>query len=229
MHKNGYTSLPGGFDISKAQGDIQKPNKLRINAEIISNNFLIKLSYLSMDNNYWITNPISFEWVETSQDDNPFKNINPVNILSDIFSEIENATIISSQNYDYEISADINSENLKSLVGDIIVTNKNVRLSLNINQDGIVDSIKIYGIVQPNDSIDTQREIKFERWNENLKSLVGDIIVSNKNVRLSLNINQDGIVDSIKIYGIVQPNDTIDTQREIKFERWNENLKWETP
>jgi|TARA_B100000287_G_scaffold12474_2_gene12793 hypothetical protein len=161
--------LPGGFDISKAQGDIQKPNKLRINAEIISNNFLIKLSYLSMDNNYWITNPISFEWVETSQDDNPFKNINPVNILSDIFSEIENATIISSQNYDYEISADINSENLKSLVGDIIVSNKNVRLSLNINQDGIVDSIKIYGIVQPNDTIDTQREIKFERWNENLK------------------------------------------------------------
>ncbi|MED5237931.1 MAG: hypothetical protein VX592_00565 [Chloroflexota bacterium] len=161
--------MPGGFDISKAQGDIQKPNKLRINAEIISNNFLIKLSYLSMDNNYWITNPISFEWVETSQDDNPFKNINPVNILSDIFSEIENATIISSQNYDYEISADINSENLKSLVGDIIVSNKNVRLSLNINQDGIVDSIKIYGIVQPNDRIDTQREIKFERWNENLK------------------------------------------------------------
>ena len=161
--------MPGGFDISKAQGDIQKPNKLRINAEIISNNFLIKLSYLSMDNNYWITNPISFEWVETSQDDNPFKNINPVNILSDIFSEIENPAIISSQNYDYEISADINSENLKSLVGDIIVTNKNVRLSLNINQDGIVDSIKIYGIVQPNDSIDTQREIKFERWNENLK------------------------------------------------------------
>ena len=161
--------MPGGFDISKAQGDIQKPNKLRINAEIISNNFLIKLSYLSMDNNYWITNPISFEWVETSQDDNPFKDINPVNILSDIFSEIENATIISSQNYDYEISADINSENLKSLVGDIIVSNKNVRLSLNINQDGIVDSIKIYGIVQPNDTIDTQREIKFERWNENLK------------------------------------------------------------
>ncbi len=161
--------MPGGFDISKAQGDIQKPNKLRINAEIISNNFLIKLSYLSMDNNYWITNPISFEWVETSQDDNPFKNINPVNILSDIFSEIENATIISSQNYDYEISADINSENLKSLVGDIILSNKNVRLSLNINQDGIVDSIKIYGIVQPNDRIDTQREIKFERWNENLK------------------------------------------------------------
>tara|TARA_Y100001954_G_scaffold236301_1_gene296473 strand:+ start:8627 stop:9124 length:498 start_codon:yes stop_codon:yes gene_type:complete len=161
--------LPGGFDISKAQGDIQKPNKLRINAEIISNNFLIKLSYLSMDNNYWITNPISFEWVETSQDDNPFKNINPVNILSDIFSEIENATIISSQNYDYEISADINSENLKSLVGDIIVSNKNVSLSLNIIQDGIVDSIKIYGIVQPNDTIDTQREIKFERWNENLK------------------------------------------------------------
>lgn len=161
--------MPGGFDISKAQGDIQKPNKLRINAEIISNNFLIKLSYLSMDNNYWITNPISFEWVETSQDDNPFKDINPVNILSDIFSEIENATIISSQNYDYEISADINSENLKSLVGDIIVSNKNVRLSLNINQDGIVDSIKIYGIVQPNDRIDTQREIKFERWNENLK------------------------------------------------------------
>ena len=161
--------MPGGFDISKAQGDIQKPNKLRINAEIISNNFLIKLSYLSMDNNYWITNPISFEWVETSQDDNPFKNINPVNILSDIFSEIENATIISSQNYDYEISADINSENLKSLVGDIIVSNKKVRLSLNINQDGIVDSIKIYGIVQPNDTIDTQREIKFERWNENLK------------------------------------------------------------
>ena len=73
-HKNGSTELPGYYNISRANGDIQKPNNIMIDAEIISNNFLIKLSYLSLNDRYWITNPISFDWMETPEEDNPFRN-----------------------------------------------------------------------------------------------------------------------------------------------------------
>ena len=74
-HKNGSTELPGNYNISRANGDIQKPKNIMIDAEIISNNFLIKLSYLSLNDQYWITNPISFDWMKTPEEDNPFRNI----------------------------------------------------------------------------------------------------------------------------------------------------------
>ena len=167
-HKNGFTSLPGGYKISKAEGDIEKPDKLQIKAEIISNNFIIKLSYLSLENNYWITNPINFEWIKTPEEDNPFKNINPINIISDIFTEIEDESISSVNKGLYEISAKINSNNLKSLVGDIIIPNEKINLSLIIKDDGSVKKIYIYGKVQPEDNYETIREINFEKWNEKI-------------------------------------------------------------
>ena len=37
-HKNGSTELPGNYNISRANGDIQKPKNIMIDAEIISNN-----------------------------------------------------------------------------------------------------------------------------------------------------------------------------------------------
>ena len=136
-----------------------------IDAEIISNNFLIKLSYLSLNDRYWITNPISFDWMETPEEDNPFRNIDPINILGDIYAEIESIKLVEYKNNEYLLSANINSNNLTSLVGDIIIPNKNVDIELFINDDGFVRKILIFGEVQPNDLSNTLREISFSNWN----------------------------------------------------------------
>ncbi len=165
-HENGFTSLPGDYKISYAEGNIEKPDKLLIKAEIISNNFLIKLSYLTMENDYWITNPINFNWIKTPEEDNPFKNIKPINILSEIFSEIEDESIMNVDKNLYQVEAKINSENLKSLVGDIIIPQNKVNVELFMTDDGIVERINIYGKVQPQDSSNTIRKIKFENWNQ---------------------------------------------------------------
>ena len=136
-----------------------------IDAEIISNNFLIKLSYLSLNDRYWITNPISFDWMETPEEDNPFRNIDPINILGDIYAEIESIKLVEYKNNEYLLSANINSNNLTSLVGDIIIPNKNVDIELFITDQGFVRKILIFGEVQPNDLSNTLREISFSNWN----------------------------------------------------------------
>ena len=136
-----------------------------IDAEIISNNFLIKLSYLSLNDRYWITNPISFDWMETPEEDNPFRNIDPINILGDIYADIESIKLVDYKNKEYLLSANINSNNLTSLVGDIIIPNKNVDIELFINDQGFVRKILIFGEVQPNDLSNTLREISFSNWN----------------------------------------------------------------
>ena len=122
-----------------------------IDAEIISNNFLIKLSYLSLNDQYWITNPISFDWMKTPEEDNQFRNIDPINILGDIYSEIESIRLVEYKNKEYLLRANINSNNLTSLVGDIIIPDKNVDIELFINDEGFVRKILIFGEVQPND------------------------------------------------------------------------------
>ena len=167
-HKNGSTELPGDYNISQAKGNIEKPNKISIDADIISNNFLLKVSYLSLNEKYWITNPISFDWMETPSEDNPFLNINPINILSDIYLEIKNTEIIEYKNNQYKIKAKINSNNLTSLVGEIIIFNSDVDIELLINSNGFVKKIYIFGKVQPKDSKQTIREIKFDNWNKKL-------------------------------------------------------------
>tara|TARA_B110000263_G_scaffold242921_1_gene249015 strand:+ start:971 stop:1306 length:336 start_codon:yes stop_codon:yes gene_type:complete len=105
----------------------------------------------------------------TPSEDNPFLNINPINILSDIYLEIKNTEIIDYKNDEYRIKAQINSNNLTSLVGEIIIVNSDVDIELLINSKGFVKKISIYGKVQPKDSKQTIREIKFYDWNKKLK------------------------------------------------------------
>ncbi|MDG2102079.1 MAG: hypothetical protein GWO78_01205 [Dehalococcoidales bacterium] len=106
--------------------------------------------------------------METPSEDNPFLNINPINILSDIYLEIKNTEIIEYKNEQYKIKAKINSNNLTSLVGEIIIFNSDVDIELLINSNGFVKKIYIFGKVQPKDSIQTIREIKFNNWNKKL-------------------------------------------------------------
>ena len=103
--------------------------------------------------------------METPEEDNPFRNIDPINILGDIYADIESIKLVEYKNKEYLLSANINSNNLTSLVGDIIIPNKNVDIELFINDQGFVRKILIFGEVQPNDLSNTLREISFSNWN----------------------------------------------------------------
>ena len=100
-----------------------------------------------------------------TEEDNPFRNIDPINILGDIYSEIESIRLVEYKNKEYLLRANINSNNLTSLVGDIIIPDKNVDIELFINDEGFVRKILIFGEVQPNDLSNTLREISFSNWN----------------------------------------------------------------
>ena len=163
-HSNGYTLLPGNLNISKAKGKIQKPNKILIDAEIISNDFLLKLSYLTFDEKFWITNPISNKWGEIPNSDNPFKEVNPIQIIVDIITKIKSSEIKSYDDNSYNISATIISNDLKSLVGEMIIPDKSVKIELSISPFGEIHKVHIIGKVQPKDTLDTVRIIKFYNW-----------------------------------------------------------------
>jgi len=165
-HRNGYTLLPGNLNISKAKGKIQKPNKILIDAEIISNDFLLKLSYLTFDEKFWITNPISNKWGEIPNSDNPFKEVNPIQIIVDIITNIKSSEIKSYDDNSYNISANIISNDLKSLVGGMIIPDKSVKIELLISPNGEISKVNIIGEVQPKDTVDTVRIIKFYNWDK---------------------------------------------------------------
>tara|TARA_B100000959_G_C14961159_1_gene615848 strand:+ start:1114 stop:1866 length:753 start_codon:yes stop_codon:yes gene_type:complete len=165
-HRDGYTLLPGNLNISKAKGKIQKPNKILIDAEIISNDFLLKLSYLTFDEKFWITNPISNKWGEIPNSDNPFKEVNPIQIIVDIITKIKSSEIKSYNDNSYNISATIISNDLKSLVGDMIIPDKSVKIELSILPNGEILKVNIIGEVQPKDTLDTIRIIKFYNWDK---------------------------------------------------------------
>ena len=165
-HNNGYTLLPGNLNINKAKGKIQKPNKILIDAEIISNDFLLKLSYLTFDEKFWITNPISNKWGKIPNSDNPFREVNPIQIIVDIIANIKSSEIKSYDDNSYNISANIISNDLKSLVGGMIIPDKSVKIELLISPNGEISKVNIIGEVQPKDTVDTVRIIKFYNWDK---------------------------------------------------------------
>ena len=154
------------MNINKAKGKIQKPNKILIDAEIISNDFLLKLSYLTFDEKFWITNPISNKWGKIPNSDNPFREVNPIQIIVDIIANIKSSEIKSYDDNSYNISANIISNDLKSLVGEMIIPDKSVKIELLILPNGEISEVNIIGEVQPKDTLDTVRIIKFYNWDK---------------------------------------------------------------
>ena len=86
----------------------------------------------------------------------------------------------------------------------------------------------VLDVLQNGDSGDSYN-ISATIISNDLKSLVGEMIIPDKSVKIELSISPFGEIHKVHIIGEVQPKDTLDTVRIIKFYNWGKAIEWKEP
>ena len=98
------------------------PDQLSVKADAYLGTLFVGVEAIVIDNQHFITNPLSGEWSEVSPEDSPLSFLNPAGLIANILGLVREADYASlpKPGEDLVIEAVISSYALSPLVGDVI-------------------------------------------------------------------------------------------------------------
>ena len=166
-HAIGQTIIALGLELTKA-GGLVAPNGINIEAEANLGRAFVKIEAAVIDEEAWMTNPLTGAWSEIAPENSPFSFIDPVKMVSDILAETEQAEYVkyTSSNKELLIKGSLPASSLENLVGSVDRYSKPL-VYLNIDAETmLLKRVEIRGMVQPEDDPDTVRIITFSDFNK---------------------------------------------------------------
>jgi len=165
-HESGHTTLSGALELNKA-GGLVTTNGLDLKAEATIGRAFVRVEAVVIDEQTWMTNPLTGNWSEIPPEESPFSFLDPVRLVADILGSTQNAVYPEVQpgNGVLQIHGNIPAEALISLVGSVepgAVTD--VVLSLE-PETYRLKKVVITGVAQPEDEPGTIRVIDLTDFN----------------------------------------------------------------
>lgn len=164
-HDSGSTALAGGFELTRAGGVVTQ-NGLDLKAEAKIGRLFVRIEAVVIDDQTWMTNPVTGAWSEIPPEDSPFSFLDPVKLVADILGETQDAVFPENPlaNDDLTIDGRIPATALAALVGTVDPDAvPDVTLTLDA-ETYLLKKIVIAGIVQPEDDEDTIRVISLSEF-----------------------------------------------------------------
>ena len=165
-HINGYLPLYGA-QISEMEGAVTENG-----AEIVTSASLgrlyIEIQIVIVDGRIWVTNPLTGEWEETGDPDQPFIWSLTDGVTS-IFDAVADPDFIEPPDgaADLRVGADVPSDAFNALFFDAATSGEDVYLNATIDRDTfLVEKLEIEGQLTNNDSWDTKRTLRLSRFGE---------------------------------------------------------------
>ena len=167
-HESGHTTLSGALQLTRAGGFVAT-NGLDIEAEANIGRAFVRVEAVVIGEQTWMTNPITGVWSEIAPEDSPFGFLDPVNLVSDILGDTQQAAYPSedqSSNGDTQISGKIPAQSLAALVGSVDTDAvPSVLLTID-SSSNLLKKIVISGVVQAEDEPETIRVITLFKFDE---------------------------------------------------------------
>lgn len=166
-HESGHTTLSGALELSRA-GGLVATNGLDLEAEANIGRAFVRVEAVVIDEQTWMTNPLTGVWSEIPPEDSPFSFLDPVKLVADILGDTQDAeyAVESAPIGEYRISGNIPASALATLVGTVD-PEAVPSIVLNINADaGVLKRVEISGKVQPEDDLNTVRIITLSEFNK---------------------------------------------------------------
>ncbi|MBT4142434.1 MAG: LppX_LprAFG lipoprotein [Chloroflexi bacterium] len=167
-HESGHTTLSGALQLTRAGGFVAT-NGLDIEAEANIGRAFVRVEAVVIGEQTWMTNPITGVWSEIAPEDSPFAFLDPVNLVSDILGDTQQAAYPSedqSSNGDTQISGKIPAQSLAALVGSVDTDAvPSVLLTID-SSSNLLKKIVISGVVQAEDEPETIRVITLFKFDE---------------------------------------------------------------
>ncbi len=167
-HENGFTEALGGLQLSVVEGEVNETS-LHIDAEAGIGRIYVEVEAILIENDTWITNPLTGEWEKMLISDGSISFLRPIEAIHRFISELIESDATTMQvlnNGDYSLAAPIRSESLAALLGEV---NPGVYGDAEavIHGDTFeVRSARIKGAMQTHDSADTLRILSLEHYGE---------------------------------------------------------------
>jgi len=152
MHESGHTTLSSALELTVA-GGIVTSNGLDLKAEANIGRAFVRVEAIVIDEQTWMTNPLTGVWSEIPPEDSPFSFLDPVKLVADILGETQHPVYPddSATNGDIKVSGQIPAPTLAALVGTVDPDAiPGVVLTFDPD-DFLLKKIVISGIVQPED------------------------------------------------------------------------------
>ena len=168
-HDSGHTTLSGALELTRA-GGLVTTNGLDLEAEANIGRAFVRVEAVVIDEQTWMTNPITGVWSEIPPEDSPFAFLDPVKMVADILGETSNPEYApeSSPVGEYRITGTIPAQSLATLVGSV---DPNAAPAVILNFDAssnLLNRVEIRGTVQPEDEPGTIRIITLSEFDSNV-------------------------------------------------------------
>ncbi len=166
-HESGHTTLSGALQLTRA-GGLVATNGLDLEAEANIGRAFVRIEAIVIDEQTWMTNPLTGVWSEIAPEDSPFSFLDPVKLVADILGDTQQAAYSTGGDGggDLKVAGTIPAQSLAALVGTVDPDAvPSVVLTLDPNNKRL-KKIVISGVVQPEDEPDTIRVITLSKFDE---------------------------------------------------------------
>ena len=164
-HDSGFTTLSGFLQLIIAKGTVA-PNGLDLEAEAKIGRAFVRVKAIVIEDQTWMTNPLTGVWSEIPPEDSPFSFLDPVKMVADILGETQDPGFTLDGDADVVIIGRITAPTLAPLVG-IVDPDAVPSVEMIFNPDSyILKKIIISGVVQLEDEPDTIRVITLSEFDK---------------------------------------------------------------
>lgn len=164
-HDSGFTALSGGLELTRAGGVVTQ-NGLDLEAEAKIGRAFVRVEAVVIDDQTWMTNPLTGAWSEIPPEDSPFSFLDPVKLVADILGDTQDAVFPENPraNGDITITGRIQATALAALVG-VVDPDAVPAVTLTLSSDTyLLKKIVIFGVAQPEDDENTTRVISLSEF-----------------------------------------------------------------
>jgi hypothetical protein len=177
-HTGGGTPITNGIEMTKAAGDVLKPDKMQAAIDGTAMGFAITVKLVSVGDKTLMTNPLNGKWESPSAQFQVFNIFNPATGIGAITKGITNPSILAEDQIDstpcYHLKGTIVSEALRPLTGNSI-TGVSISSEVWIGKlDFLMRQVKLTGKIT-----DTEKD-----------GIVRTLILSNFNQQIDITLPQ---------------------------------------
>ncbi len=165
-HESGVTPIGLGIALEAAEGKVVKPDKLRIDFRGTLGSIFIKSSIITLGANSFMLNPVSGRWETIAAEVSPLGFFNPREGIAAMMSQVEGASLVSSDREVHLIRGILPAVALSPLLGETVTgTTVDAELKIDVDRLFLIEAL-IEGRVTEAEPDGVIRVITLSQFNE---------------------------------------------------------------
>ena len=171
-HDHGNTILTNGIEVPRASGTAMVPDSYTLDADTLVAGFFVNTQVTVIDQDSYMTHPITRRWQLVEPGTSPFGTFNPVSLVASILEQIENPQIApteASKAGSYVVDGSLPAIALKSLTGGVDETAPLLEVRVTIDGSSMYPvEARITGRATTAESGDLVRTVRLFEFNSDI-------------------------------------------------------------